>query len=119
MTDMSEKELQRLVIDAADLGGWMIFHDNDSRTNRPGFPDLVLLRPPELLFVELKSARGRIRPEQALWLEQLAQVDFISSDVIRPVDADAMIARLLRRPPKGDPHEAAQAVDDFYDERRG
>ena len=96
--EMTEAQLQRLVENAAELGGWMVFHDNDSRRNNPGFPDLVLLRPPDLLFIELKSVRGRVTAEQALWIEQLGQVDYMSTDVVRPADADALISRLLARP---------------------
>jgi hypothetical protein len=49
------------------------FHDTDSRRNSPGLPDLVLLHPEtgQLLFVELKSATGRIRPEQQQWIDAL------------------------------------------------
>ena len=94
-----------------------MFHDNDSRHNRAGFPDLVLLRPPELLFIELKSARGRIAVDQHLWIDQLGQVDYITADVVRPDRADDLIRRLLARTPPPDPHEAAQALDDYYGER--
>lgn len=118
MIEMSENDLQTTIIGAADLGGWMVFHDNDSRRNRAGFPDLVLLRPPELIFVELKSARGRVSAEQVLWIEQLGQVDYISADVLRPDRMDDMITRLLRRPEqRPDPHEAGQALDDWHGER--
>jgi VRR-NUC domain len=38
---------------------------------RPGFPDLVVVRPPTLLFAGLKGDTGRLRPEQRAWLESL------------------------------------------------
>jgi hypothetical protein len=91
---MTEAELQALVIDAARLHGWYVFHDRDSRGNAAGFPDLVLIQPPRVLFVELKSPRGRVRQEQAAVLELLAECDTISSGIVRPADADRLITAL-------------------------
>jgi hypothetical protein len=88
---MTEAELQALLIDAARLHGWYVFHDRDSRGNAAGFPDLVLIRPPRVLFVELKSPRGRVRHEQAAVLELLADCDTISSGLVRPADVDRLI----------------------------
>ena len=70
---MTEAALQANVLEAARLGGWLYFHDNDSRRNRAGFLDNVFLHPEtgRLLFVELKSATGRIRPEQQQWIDAL------------------------------------------------
>ena len=38
-----------------------------------GFPDLVIARtdPPRLIYAELKSAKGRIAPEQKEWQARL------------------------------------------------
>lgn len=94
---MTERQLQDLIVSAAKLAGWLVFHDHDSRRNEPGFPDLVLVRGSECLFVELKSEKGRVRPEQRVWLAAIEKVDTISSGVVRPVDADLFITeRLLR-----------------------
>jgi hypothetical protein len=70
---MSEATLLTSVRQMAKLGKWLAFHDTDSRRNNPGLPDLVLLHPEtgRLLFVELKSATGRIRPEQQQWIDAL------------------------------------------------
>ncbi len=72
---MSEKEFQAQVVELARLTGWLCYHTHDSRRSAPGFPDLLLVRPPRCLFVELKSTTGRSRPEQAAWLEALAEVE--------------------------------------------
>ena len=37
----------------------------------PGFPDLVLARDGEVLFVELKSSKGKPTTEQVIWLNEL------------------------------------------------
>jgi hypothetical protein len=70
---MSEAQLQQMVIDLAHWAGFMHWHVTDPRRSRPGFPDLVLVhtRNGRLIFAELKSEKGRIRPEQQVWLEHL------------------------------------------------
>ncbi len=93
---MTEDELQQMIVDAALTHGWQVFHDNDSRQNRAGFPDLVLCRPPKVLIFELKSAKGRIRPEQAEWLDALAECDTISTGLVRPADLPGLLATLGR-----------------------
>lgn len=68
---VSEKQFQVQVVELAGYGGWLVYHTHDSRRSALGFPDLVLVRPPRLIFAELKSEEGRIRPEQRTWLEAL------------------------------------------------
>ncbi len=72
---VTEKQLQAQVVQLARLTGWRCYHTHDSRRSTPGFPDLVLVRPPRCLFVELKTLSGRLRPAQAAWLEALAKVE--------------------------------------------
>lgn len=86
MKPWSEAAFQDQITNLADLYGWRWFHapDNLPRTTRsgrravqrvrPGFPDLVLVRAPELIFAEVKTQVGRVRPEQQEWLEALEVV---------------------------------------------
>jgi hypothetical protein len=69
----TERHYQAAVIDLARRCDFLVFHDVDSRRNRPGFLDLVLVhkRTGRLLFWELKTDKGRVRPEQQEWLEAL------------------------------------------------
>jgi hypothetical protein len=69
---VTEAQFQSQVLHLARLYGWLPYHTYDSRRSHPGWPDLVLLRPPRLLFIELKAERGRLRPEQRRWLGDLA-----------------------------------------------
>lgn len=83
---VTERALQQRIIDTATALKWRSFHVFDSRRSEPGWPDLVLLRPPRLLFVELKSEKGRLTPEQQRWLDLLAQVPGVETAVWRPRD---------------------------------
>jgi hypothetical protein len=78
---MTEAAFQRQVLTLARLCRWRTFHARPARTARgwrtavagdgTGFPDLVLCRGPQLLFVELKASRGRLSAEQQAWLAAL------------------------------------------------
>jgi VRR-NUC domain len=90
-----EKDWQQTVIEAATYAGWLHYHTQDSRGSDPGFPDLVLVRPPRVLFVELKTDAGRIQPAQRLWLTALEQCGTVEVYVWRPRDDWGTILRIL------------------------
>ena len=95
---MTEREMQTLVEQAADLGGWLVFHDRDSRGNRAGFPDLVLVRPPDALFIELKTTKGRVSASQKAWIESLGRVEYFTAAVVRPGDdLDLLMERIMTK----------------------
>lgn len=91
---LSEKDFQQQIVDLARTMGWRVFHVFDSRRSDPGFPDLVLVRGPVLLFLELKSERGRIQPEQAEWIAALKKAKIVEADIVRP-NAWAQIEAVL------------------------
>lgn len=78
---MTEAAFQARVIDYAHRVGWRIAHF--PRTNpegrwrtavaadAKGYPDLTMVRGSRLIFAELKSERGSLRPDQRGWIEQL------------------------------------------------
>lgn len=59
----------QMLIDAARLQRWLVFHVFDSRRSEPGFPDLIAIRYGELLVWELKTQKGRLSPQQDRWLD--------------------------------------------------
>lgn len=68
---ISERQLQQSVETLAEYLGWWVWHDNDSRRNKAGWPDLVLIRPGRLIFAELKTETGRLTIEQRRILSML------------------------------------------------
>ena len=99
---MSEAELLTTVIALAQRLGWMVSHFRASRTltgwatpvqGDKGFPDLVLARggrtdrDGRLLFLELKSEKGKMAEEQTRWRGELYSAGAVVY-VIRPRDLD-------------------------------
>lgn len=79
--ELSEADWQAQVVALAKLYRWHVHHDRPAMNQRgqwstpiqgdPGFPDLVLARRGRVLFVELKTDRGRLTGQQQAWHEQL------------------------------------------------
>lgn len=84
---MSEATFQARVLAHAKTLGWHCYHTHDSRRSQPGFPDLVLVHEVQgrVLYRELKTQQGRIRPEQTAWLRLLTAANQ-DATVWRPSD---------------------------------
>jgi hypothetical protein len=93
---LTEKAFLAQVRELARLFGWLEFHPYDSRRSTPGYPDLFMVRPPRLIFAELKSDTGRVTEAQRAWLETLGQCPGVEVYVWRPGDFDAIVERLQR-----------------------
>lgn len=92
----TEKQLQRSVLQLARITGWTLtYHTFDSRKSSSGYPDLVLVRPPRVLWVELKRDGERPRPSQQEWIDAL-RASGQEVYVWTPSDWDE-IMRVLRR----------------------
>lgn len=103
---MSEKEFQRLVIEAAQINGWYVAHFRTAQAKSgnyitpvqadgAGFPDLVLVKNERLIFAELKAERGRMSAAQSTWFHKLGKVAFgcnkIGVVIWHPSDLDDII----------------------------
>lgn len=94
---MLERDLEAAVIDLARILRWRRAHFRPAQTSRgwrtpvsgdgAGFPDLLLVRSPRIVAAELKSASGKVTPEQAAWLADLA-ASGIECHVWRPANLD-------------------------------
>lgn len=81
---LSEKDWQARVVDLAQLRGWRHFHAYSNRRSPAGWPDLAMVRAGRLILAELKTERGRIRPEQHQWLDALREVPGVEVHLWRP-----------------------------------
>ena len=93
---ISEAAYQARILDYAHLLKLRVFHSGDSRRDScAGYPDLTIVGPFGVLFLEVKTANGRIRPEQAEWLEALNTAG-MSASVVRPGDWSVVKPQLER-----------------------
>jgi hypothetical protein len=94
-------------MELAVMRGWLLTHFRPAMTAKgawvtplsgsPGFPDLVLVRGPRLVFVELKSQVGRLTKEQLRWQEALLEAG-AEHYVWRPMDwLDGTVETALAR----------------------
>jgi hypothetical protein len=103
---MTEDQLLETVLDLAATCGWMRAHFRPAQTGRgwrtpvsgdgAGFPDLILVppQPGRVLWRELKSNTGRLRPQQEAWGNRLLAVGEDWA-VWRPADWDSRIVPTL------------------------
>ena len=87
MTDLKaeikEEDFQRQVIDLAHIFNWRVAHFRPAMTKHgwrtavagdgAGFPDCVFVKPPHLIYAELKSETGQLSAEQYFWLQELVK----------------------------------------------
>jgi len=90
---MGEAELLAAVRQTCRTLGLLCYHTHDSRRSERGFPDLVIVGAERVIYRELKSARGRVRPEQRAWLDALTAAGQ-DADVWRP--GDLYSGRIIR-----------------------
>ncbi len=84
---VTESDFQQTIIDAAHALGWVVAHFRPARVIKngmetwrtavaadgAGFPDLILVKPPRLLVVEVKSETGKLSKDQEDWLRLFAK----------------------------------------------
>jgi hypothetical protein len=91
---VTEKALQDAVYDCARRLGWMAYH---ARRSTPGFPDLLLIRPPRLIVAELKTEKGRLSAFQEAWLDKFRAIDGVETYIWKPTDwLSGEVERILR-----------------------
>jgi hypothetical protein len=112
----TEAQCQRTAVDAARLGGWMIYHNRPAQNSAgrwrtalqgdQGFPDLVLVHPTARLvwFVELKRKPNVLAPPQLAWADTLRAAGADYRLVWVPEGLDDFVQELVdaapNRPPR-------------------
>ena len=106
---MTEAQLQRAVVELARLLGWRVAHFRVAQTSKgwrtpvaadgAGWPDLFLVRD-RPVAVELKTERGKLRPDQAAWLRALLEAG-VETYLVRPHLLDQLATVLTVRRPGG------------------
>jgi hypothetical protein len=125
--ELLESPFQRQILDLARWTGWRVAHFRPARTaaggmvtavqaDGAGFPDLVLVRGPELILAELKTRRGRVTREQQVWLDAFEQVELAVAALVElardlapdplPLGAIPVVERVVWRPADWDLIEA-------------
>jgi len=70
----NEAQFQAWVLREAAARGWdkrLVYHPVVSRLSQSGWPDLVLIRPPRMLFWELKGPTGTPTESQERWISAM------------------------------------------------
>ncbi len=107
---MTEQSFTTELLKWAKTYGWRCFHVRNSGhagmtavQGDKGFPDLVLVKPPRLIFAELKIGKKKPTPEQQAWLDALAEnsgdvygmpSNAVETFVWRPEDWSSILAVL-------------------------
>jgi hypothetical protein len=105
-----EQSFQAVVVETARLAGWRVAHFRPARTkygwktpvtaDGAGWPDLVLVRPPRIIFAELKSEQGKVTPNQTEWLDVLRLLPQVETFLWRPSNWDAVVETLTGARPR-------------------
>lgn len=94
---ITERQLQRRVVDAAQALGWTVYHPQYSIGSTPGYPDLTLVSPAHqlVLWIELKVGTNQPTAAQVEWLRTLHMAGQHVA-VIRETDHDhAVLMEIL------------------------
>ena len=74
---ITEKQFASQIEGLFKLFGWKYYHTWNSWHSVKGFPDYVAIRGDRLLFIELKSEKGKLTEAQKEWYISLSEVDDI------------------------------------------
>lgn len=128
MPQASERDFQNTLVSLLEMFGFVTEHTFPLMTRpkggRPvwrtgstlkGKPDLIALRPPRLLAIEVKSETGRLEPEQRAVLSLYAAIPSARAWVISPHDPPwEDVQAWIRRPgpaPKAHGFEVMDPVE--------
>jgi hypothetical protein len=95
---LTEKQFQRTVVEGLKQRGYLVWIVPDMRKTLAGLPDVIAVHPTRVprrvLFYELKTMRGRVRPEQTQAITALSDVYGVDARVVRPIDWPGILEEL-------------------------
>ena len=86
---VTEKQWQAQIVAWAKRAGWRSYHVWNAMHSTSGFPDMVLVRPPHIIYAELKTERGKVTADQEAWIDALRRCGQ-QVYVWRPSDEDSV-----------------------------
>lgn len=95
---LTEKQFEAQLVELAEFCGWEHYHPWLSIHSPTGWPDEAFLKPPELVFVEVKSEKGKLTAAQEHFIGLLRACGQ-RVYVWRPSDIDTAIEVLSGRKP--------------------
>lgn len=107
IADMTEKEWSAQVADLCRMLGYRRYHTFRSDRSPAGFPDETLVRD-RIVFLELKTEKGKLSPAQRDWLTALIRADG-EAYVVRPSQLQLLAAALASRGATGPLRDATAA----------
>ena len=100
-SEWSEDDLLRHVRKEAKRHRWKAYHPYNSERSEEGFPDVVLVKPPWVIFTELKvddESRGKLSPDQLVWKILLEDCPGVRYYLWRPRDFQDILEVLSHGP---------------------
>jgi hypothetical protein len=90
----TEKGFLQAIRDLARILAWTEYHTYSSMHSSRGFPDLVLIRPPCIIFAEVKTEKGRVTITQQEWIDMLKRCPGVEVYIWRPEHWSEIVERL-------------------------
>lgn len=97
-----EAAFQARVLRLATQHGFLCYHTHRSDRSAPGYPDICATNGTRLLFIECKSARGKLTKAQSVWLDLLRHTGHCEVYVLQPADWPTVEAIFTQH--QGAPH---------------
>ncbi len=91
---ITEKEFLGRVRDLAKICHWRFYHPFLSKWSECGYPDITLVRPPRIIYAEIKRENGELSPSQVEWAELLKACPGVEYYCWKPSQWDEIVGVL-------------------------
>ena len=96
MLKVTEQEMLNQLMAEAGKAGWYAYHTYDSRRSKAGFPDVVLMKPPRMILIELKGPRGHASSDQKMVMQLARECTHIHAGFVWPAGLSDLLAGLWK-----------------------